>query len=171
MSFSHDLLRLITAICVDQGVDGHRADIFMLKVAQTLAAYRGREEVSPADVREAATLVLPHRLRRQPFSESEMDENRLEETFRKHAEEMESRRAEPPPPQPGDAAPDGEEAALVGEVTVAPGATFPVRPLELPPDRQAKKAPGSRTRARSDDTHRALRPPHPGQARHSGSGH
>ena len=33
VSFSHDLLRLITAICVDQGVDGHRADIFMLKVA------------------------------------------------------------------------------------------------------------------------------------------
>jgi magnesium chelatase subunit D len=91
VSFSHDLLRLITAICVDQGVDGHRADIFMLKVAQTLAAYRGREEVSPADVREAATLVLPHRLRRQPFSESAMDENRLEETFRKHAQEMEER--------------------------------------------------------------------------------
>jgi magnesium chelatase subunit D len=72
-----------------------------ISVAQTLAAYRGREAVSPADVREAATLVLPHRLRRQPFSESEMDENRLEETFRKYAEAMESRRAEPPPPQPG----------------------------------------------------------------------
>ena len=107
VSFSTDLLRLITAICVDQGVDGHRADIFMLKVAQTLAAYRGREEVSPPDVRQAASLVLPHRLRRQPFSESEMDENRLEETFRKHAEEVASRRAEPPPPQPGDAAADG----------------------------------------------------------------
>ncbi len=159
MIFSQDLLRLITAICVDQGVDGHRADIFMLKVAQTLAAYRGREEVSPADVREAATLVLPHRLRRQPFSESEMDENRLEETFRKHAEAMESRRAEPPPPQPGAAAPDGEEAVLVGEVMVAPGATFPVRPLELPPDRQVKKAPGSRTRTRSEDhTGRYVRP-------------
>ncbi len=98
VSFSHDLLRLITAICVDQGVDGHRADIFMLKVAQTLAAYRGREAVSPGDVREAATLVLPHRLRRKPFSESEMDENRLEETFRKHAEAMEPRPAEPPRP-------------------------------------------------------------------------
>ncbi len=48
---------------------------------------------------------------------------------------------------------------MVGEVTVAPGATFPVRPLELPPDRQAKKAPGSRTRARSDDhTGRYVRP-------------
>jgi len=157
--FSTDLLRLITAICVDQGVDGHRADIFMLKVAQTLAAYRGREEVSLADVREAATLVLPHRLRRQPFSESEMDENRLEETFRKHADEMESPRGEPPPPPPGDAAPDGEGAVLTGEVVAAPGATFPVRPLELPPDRQVKKAPGVRTRTRSEDhTGRYVRP-------------
>ena len=168
--FSQDLLRLITAICVDQGVDGHRADIFMLKVAQTLAAYRGREEVSPADVRQAATLVLPHRLRRQPFSESEMDENRLEETFRKHAEAMESPCAEPPPPPSGADASEGEEPVVVGEVTVAPGATFPVRPLELPPDRQVKKAPGSRTRTRSEDrTGRYVRPTH-SQARHSGSG-
>ena len=159
VSFSTDLLRLITAICVDQGVDGHRADIFMLKVAQTLAAYRGREEVSPADVREAATLVLPHRLRRQPFSESEMDENRLEETFRKHTEALEPCRGEPPPPQPGDAAPDGKEAVLVGEVVTPPGSTFPVRPLELPPDRQVKKAPGARTRTRSEDhTGRYVRP-------------
>ncbi len=160
VSFTDDLLRLITAICVDQGVDGHRADIFMLKVAQTLAAYRGREEVTPADVREAAALVLPHRLRRKPFSESAMDETRLEETFRKHDEEMEERQRQPQPsPQPGEAAPDEGKAILVGEVTVAPGATFPVRPLELPSDRQAKKTPGSRTRARSEDkTGRYVRP-------------
>jgi magnesium chelatase subunit D len=159
VTFSDDLLRLITAIGVDQGVDGHRADIYMLKVAQTLAAYRGREEVSPADVRQASALVLPHRLRRKPFSESEMDENRLEETFRKHAEEMEQHRHAPPPPQSGVAAPDGEEAALIGEATVAPGATFPVRPLDLPHDRQTKKAPGTRTRARSEDnTGRYVRP-------------
>jgi len=69
----------------------------MLKVAQTLAAYRGREEVSPADVRRRHPGAAPP-LRRQPFSESEMDENRLEETFRKHAEAMESRRTEPSPP-------------------------------------------------------------------------
>jgi len=132
----------------------------MLKVAQTLAAYRGREEVTPADVREAAALVLPHRLRRKPFSESAMDETRLEETFRKHDEEMEERQRQPQPsPQPGEAAPDEGKAILVGEVTVAPGATFPVRPLELPSDRQAKKTPGSRTRARSEDkTGRYVRP-------------
>jgi magnesium chelatase subunit D len=158
VSFTHDLLRLITAICVDQGVDGHRADIYMLKVAQTLAAYRGREVVTPDDVRPAAALVLPHRLRRQPFSESTLDENRLEETFRKRAEEMERRRAEAPSPQP-NATPDGKEPTLIAETTVAPGATFPVRELSLPSDRQAKKTPGSRTRTRSEDrTGRYVRP-------------
>ncbi len=158
--YSEDILRLITAICVDQGVDGHRADIFMLKVAQTLAAYAGRQEVTPADVRQAAALVLPHRLRRKPFSDTEMDENRLEETFKKHETEQEQRRLnQPRSPQPAGAAPDADEPAQVGEVTVAPGATFPVRPLDLPHDRQAKKAPGSRTRAVSDDnTGRYVRP-------------
>ncbi|MEJ2070880.1 MAG: ATP-binding protein [Syntrophobacterales bacterium] len=61
VAHTQDVLRLITMICLDQGVDGHRADIYMLKAAQTLAAYHGREEVRPEDVREAALLVLPHR--------------------------------------------------------------------------------------------------------------
>jgi magnesium chelatase subunit D len=151
VSYTEDLLRFITLICLDQGVDGHRADIYMLKVAQTLAAYRGREAVEEADIKAAAELVLPHRLRRKPFSDAALDENKLEESFRKHREEEEQRRAAPPPPAPGDAVPEGEEVALVGEVTVPPGATFPVRPLALPADRQAKKAPGRRTRARSED--------------------
>jgi magnesium chelatase subunit D len=151
VSYTDDILRLITLICLDQGVDGHRADIYMLKVAQTLAAYRGREEVSPLDVREAAELVLPHRLRRKPFSDKEMDENKLEESFRKHREEMDQCRAASPAPPPGGSDPHGEEVSLIGESTVAPGATFPVQPLTLPRDRQTKKGPGSRTRARSAD--------------------
>jgi magnesium chelatase subunit D len=157
--YADDILRLITLICLDQGVDGHRADIYMLKVAQTLAAYRGREEVRDADVREAAELVLPHRLRRKPFSESEMDENKLEESFRKHQEEKEPPPAGEPGPPPAGSSPVGEEVALIGEATVAPGATFPVRPLDLPQDRQRRKAPGSRTRTRSEDrTGRYVRP-------------
>jgi magnesium chelatase subunit D len=153
------MLRLITAICVDQGVDGHRADIYMLKVAQTLAAYRGRAEVAAPDVREAARLVLPHRLRRQPFNDAEMDENKLEETFRKHAEEMEQRQPGQPTPPPGSSSQEAEEISLVGEATVAPGATFLVQPLELERDRQTRKAPGTRTRARSEDhTGRYVRP-------------
>ncbi|MCX5891056.1 MAG: magnesium chelatase subunit D family protein [Deltaproteobacteria bacterium] len=159
VGYGADTLRLITAICLDQGVDGHRADIYMLKVARTLAAYRGRLAVADPDVREAAELVLPHRLRRQPFSDSEMDENKLEETFRKHQEEMEQRRLAQPQPEPGAPAGDPDEVQLIGETTVAPGATFPVKPLDMAPERKTQKAPGHRTRAKSDDrTGRYVRP-------------
>ena len=151
VGYREEVLRLISAICLDQGVDGHRADIYMLKVAQTLAAYRGREEVADADVREAAQLVLPHRLRRQPFSDSEMDQNKLEETFRKHQEEMESRRLLRPAPEPGASGAEPEEAQLLGEVTVPPGAAFPVQPLDLKPARKTQKAPGNRTRACNEE--------------------
>ncbi len=107
-------------------------------------------EVADPDVREAAELVLPHRLRRQPFSDSEMDENKLEETFRKHQEELEQRRLSQPQPEPGAPAGEKDEVQLIGEVTVAPGATFPVKPLDLAPERKTQKAPGRRTRAQSD---------------------
>jgi magnesium chelatase subunit I len=51
------------------GVDGHRADIVMLKTAKALAVWHGRETVTADDVDEAATLALPHRMRRRPFED------------------------------------------------------------------------------------------------------
>ncbi|MBN2753048.1 MAG: ATP-binding protein [Rhodospirillaceae bacterium] len=51
------------------GVDGHRSDIVMLKAAKALAAWGGRDDVTPADVEEAATLALAHRMRRRPFED------------------------------------------------------------------------------------------------------
>jgi magnesium chelatase subunit D len=131
----------------------------MLKAAQTLAAYHGREEVDLEDVRQAAMLVLPHRLRRKPFGEAKMDQKILEESIRKHQEEQEKGHI---PPQAGvrpEATASPDEAHRIGEVTVAPGEPFPVKPLELPPDRAAKQSPGKRTRAKSEDrTGRYVRP-------------
>ncbi|MCB2190056.1 MAG: hypothetical protein KQI62_00730 [Deltaproteobacteria bacterium] len=51
------------------GIDGHRGDIITLKAAKTLAAWQGRDAVETQDVETAAELSLPHRMRRQPFSE------------------------------------------------------------------------------------------------------
>jgi magnesium chelatase subunit I len=59
----------IARFCLDVGVDGHRGDIIMLKTAKTHAAYHGRKEVTAEDIEVAAELVLPHRVRRQPFQE------------------------------------------------------------------------------------------------------
>jgi magnesium chelatase subunit D len=139
-------------ICLDQGVDGHRADIYMLKSAQTLAAYHGREEVLPDDVREAALLVLPHRRRRQPFGDARLDQDKLEETFQKFQEEQKAGEPVPPGPAPlSENVAPGEGKTLIGEVSQAPGDPFEVKPLELAPSRQASVAPGSRTRTRSEN--------------------
>lgn len=63
------LLYEIAGYCLDVGVDGHRGDIIILKTAKTLAAYEGRNRVVSEDIRTAAELVLPHRVRRQPLME------------------------------------------------------------------------------------------------------
>ncbi len=60
---SHDLINLISQICSVHNVAGHRADIIMEKAARTIAALEGRDQVIPQDVKEAAELVLPHRMR------------------------------------------------------------------------------------------------------------
>jgi len=63
-------VRDIVELCRDAGVDGHRADIAAARCARTLAALDGRSRVIEGDVREAASLALPHRLRTDPFEET-----------------------------------------------------------------------------------------------------
>ncbi len=48
-------------------VDGHRADITLLKTAATLAAFEGEIKVGREHIIKAAKMVLPHRMRRMPF--------------------------------------------------------------------------------------------------------
>jgi Mg-chelatase subunit ChlI len=71
-------------------VDGHRADIVILKTARAHAALLGRVAINEQDIMLAAELALPHRLKRQPFEEAVMDAGQLEERLRKA-------RAEAPP--------------------------------------------------------------------------
>lgn len=63
------MLYEIASYCLDVGVDGHRGDIIILKTAKTLAAYDGRTRVESRDIETAATLALPHRVRRQPLQD------------------------------------------------------------------------------------------------------
>lgn len=67
VTVARSLLFDIASYCLEVGVDGHRADIIMLKCAKTHAAFETRTTVERKDVEVAAELVLPHRLRRQPF--------------------------------------------------------------------------------------------------------
>lgn len=95
VNVSDDLLHLIAQICIDMAVDGHRADITMMRTAATIAAYNARTEVMEEDVREAATLVFPHRMRRRPFFEQQMDKQKMEQSIQNSQKE----RQKPPPGQ------------------------------------------------------------------------
>lgn len=74
-------LQLIVRICVAFAVDGLRCDLAIYRTATALAAYAGRAIVKPEDIRLAAELALPHRQRRQPFDETGLDENKLDEVM------------------------------------------------------------------------------------------
>ncbi len=69
VKISEELMLDVVNRCISHGVDGHRADIVMIKTAKTLAAYHQRKKVIEEDVEVAAKLTLPHRARTNPFEE------------------------------------------------------------------------------------------------------
>jgi len=64
-------LATIATLVASMGVDGHRADIVILRTARAHAAFMGREAITDQDILLAAELALPHRLKRHPFQDTE----------------------------------------------------------------------------------------------------
>lgn len=79
------LLTKVAEVAIALDVDGHRADITVIKTALTLAAFAGRSSVSAADVLQAVRLALPHRMRRRPFEEGVLDWTTVESIFNEGA--------------------------------------------------------------------------------------
>jgi len=63
-------LAAIAGMVGSLGVDGHRADLVILKGARAHAARMGRDHITREDILLAAELALPHRLKRQPFQDN-----------------------------------------------------------------------------------------------------
>lgn len=79
VGYKQSIISLVAKIAIEMGVDGHRADITLIKTAMTHAAYRGSKEVNKEDLLTAARLVLPHRMRKKPFEEKILDFDRVAE--------------------------------------------------------------------------------------------
>jgi magnesium chelatase subunit D len=100
---SDGALRQITAVCAEFEVDGLRADLVMARAAIALAAWHDRGTVTPADVRLAARLALPHRRRRDPFDAPGLDEDKLDDVLERTGDydtEEDTRPGSPPPSSP-----------------------------------------------------------------------
>ncbi|MFH2103703.1 MAG: ATP-binding protein [Chloroflexota bacterium] len=103
VKYSRRDLLSIAALTASLNVDGHRADLVILKAARAHAAFEGRTAITDRDIALAAELALPHRIKRGPFHQSEMDTVQLQERI----EQLQGSSAEgepsEPTPEPTDA--------------------------------------------------------------------
>ncbi|MFN3406873.1 MAG: magnesium chelatase ATPase subunit I, partial [Caldimicrobium sp.] len=67
----------IVEITSEVNLDGHRADIVILKAARAYAAFNGDNEVKPEDIKKIAPLALKHRLKRLPFEDISKEAEKL----------------------------------------------------------------------------------------------
>ena len=142
------LLNMVVAACIRLGVRTHRADIAVVRTAKTIAALERRTEVTRDDVREAMELALPHRMRRKPFEEPEIDSEQIEEAL----DDAENRHDHPPRGDGGgeDGAGAGDSGGQGGEPPPSGGSTahetvfsvgdpIDLRKVSIPEQRDAKE--------------------------------
>ena len=82
-----DLLS-IAGLVASLNVDGHRADLVILRGAQAHAALQGRDQVTDEDIILAAELALPHRVRGRMFQDSSLSAGDLSERLEEVQGEM-----------------------------------------------------------------------------------
>ena len=69
-------------------VDGHRADLVILRGAQAHAAFQGHDRITDEDIILAAELALPHRIKGRPFQDSALSAHDLEERLEEVQSDM-----------------------------------------------------------------------------------
>ena len=67
VTYSRRDLLSIAALTASMSVDGHRADLVILKAARAQAAFDGRTAINDRDIALAAELALPHRYKARSF--------------------------------------------------------------------------------------------------------
>ena len=165
--------RLISSICVEAEVLGHRADVVIDHAARALAAYRRHGSPSREDIYDAASLALAHRAR-QPVRRDQD-----EATAPEHGEEKEgsqpsdSDAAEPQPSdseatseasaeQSASASDTGQQSAGADTGVTTGGSsgnesapdalqTFNLRRIDLPRQRRVRKQGGKRAASQTPD--------------------
>jgi Mg-chelatase subunit ChlI len=79
VTYSQRDLLTIAALSASLNVEGHRADLVILKTARAHAAFEGRSAINERDIVLAAELALPHRIKRGPFHQAEVSIDNLQE--------------------------------------------------------------------------------------------
>ncbi len=166
------LRSLASQLAMESNVAGHRADLIIEQAARTVAALRGRREVTVDDVLEVAPLVLFHRSReaQPPPSPSPQDqeqprdqENPVQDNPAEPRQDDEPQPEEQPGRQEAKNSQAGEKNSPAEEEESGPdnrgkdpmeqvfavADTFKIRKFTAPKDRLFRRGSGRRSRTRS----------------------
>ncbi len=159
------MMQLAAQYCAQAHSAGHRAELYLLEVARTIAALAEREYLLPADMERAAYFVLPHRMRQEDAPPPPPPEEPPEPPEDQEPPQDEDSAQEQPPPtddqQASDSPPDkpdeseeppppdnGEGQERTAEIDRSfSGAKLQVN---LPQDRQVRQGSGKRSLTRTD---------------------
>lgn len=81
-------LMSIAGLVASLNVDGHRADLVILRGAQAHAALQGRNQITDEDIILAAELALPHRIKGRLFQDAALSGGDLSERLSEVQSEM-----------------------------------------------------------------------------------
>jgi Mg-chelatase subunit ChlI len=105
VTYSSRNLLAIAALTASLNVEGHRADLVILKTARAHAAFEGHVAITERDIALAAELALPHRIRSGPFQQVEIAPEELQERI----EQLEGAAASTGEPEPAPEEPSTRE--------------------------------------------------------------
>jgi magnesium chelatase subunit D len=166
--------RLVSAICMEAGVHGHRADVVTGQTARALAALRGHPAPTRDNIYDAAELALAHRARAQ-VRRDQQEPSQSEEPQQGDSEDEQPQQGDSTQPGASDSeqeagaeqqeasqADSGQQAAgadegvasgSAGGTETAPDASdvFSLKKIELPRKRAPRKQSGKRASTKSPD--------------------
>ncbi|MCX7841806.1 MAG: magnesium chelatase subunit D family protein [Clostridia bacterium] len=175
---SESILKLASEISTEGNCAGHRAELALIETAKAMAAFDNRKYITALDVKNAAELALPHRIRKFPpqcMHEKKTENDKLEDDIENsnkntkgtdETEENESnkeelqKQAENPPhmnPWEGMESPacvenskgDGNDESVEDKIE-APGELYQIKPLNISAyDKKMRKGSGKRSRTKT----------------------
>ncbi len=172
VGLSGGLRSFITALCIENNVAGHRADLVIQRAARALAALHGRREVTQEDIAAVAPLALRHRSRDaspppppeppkppEPPEEPESpkdehdEQDQVEPPPGQDNDQQDDSGPEegfdPPPPEPPDQGPEHDMGEDPAEEIHEVGQTFKVKTIRQPKDRKLRRGSGRRSATRT----------------------
>ncbi|MCB0096508.1 MAG: AAA family ATPase [Caldilineaceae bacterium] len=90
VAYTNADLYTIATLTASFKVDGHRADLVILRTARAHAAFEGRKAINDRDILLAAELALPHRMKKQPFQDVALNPEQLQSNMRQARAEAEN---------------------------------------------------------------------------------